>query len=231
MKAAICWVVLAFWLGACQALQGVDVPATLQAQNDAFATEAAGIVRTAGVERTQVLETAFAAETQVARANNVNQQLLATVQMVMPPTPAVVPGIAPDNSTGGEMMMDTADVGFTSALPGIMQFVDTGTTSGIRRSDGCADGYQTEFSRNTPQIYVVSRALTISAGTVMSVDWSYEGQIVLQDTWTVDANAENYCVWYFITPNDVALTPGNWSARLYANGQSIDPIISFRVVE
>ncbi len=202
------WTMILLALAACQTLQAPDVPATLQAQDAAYATAVIALQRTADAKRTQVNNTALSAATQVAAIHS------------------VVPGIAPETSNAVPQNSDTEIAGGI----GGMAFVETGTTASKRESDGCKGYDQTEFAASTPRIYVITRALHLAAGTLMAVEWLYEGQPVAQGSWTSPGDEQNFCVWFYITPDVVAFTPGQWSVQIYANGEAVVPPISFVIV-
>jgi hypothetical protein len=197
-------------LAACQTLQAPDVPATLQAQDAAYGTAVIALQRTADANRTQVNNTALSAATQVAAIHSVNVQLLATVEAGNPPTSAVVPGIAPETSNAVPQNSDAVIAGGI----GGMAFVETGTTASKRESDGCKAYDQTEFAASTPRIYVITRALHLAAGTLMAVEWLSEGQPVAQGSWTSPSDEQNFCVWFYITPDEVALHLVNGRSNL-----------------
>lgn len=233
---------LLIWLAGCQ---GVDTPATLIAQNNSYATEVVTINQTLVARRTEVVATAQVAETQVAQIEAVNRQWLNLLMAGVTPTPGVVAGVAPPEAYSGTAIaggfseqyvganqVDTIDDPQRPATDGSMtaapsQFVDIGTALYVRESDGCIDAPQNVFTPDTTRIYLGARALTITTGTVMQVDWSLEGQVVWQDSWTVPQDQTNFCLWFYLGPEYTALTPGNWSAQLYADGIAISPAAAF----
>src|ERR1700709_2023903 len=77
-------------VSACSALTPENPAATLQAQRQGFVDEATSIAQAAQVQGTQVQGTAVAAQTYVAQMDGRNQQLLATMAVVYPPTQAIV---------------------------------------------------------------------------------------------------------------------------------------------
>lgn len=211
-------------LSACQALRGADMPATLQAEAGAYLAEATAIAQTSQAQQQRLAVTAAAAETRIAEMSSVNQQLLATARVMIPPTPGRTAGSAPELAGSPLPDMMSAGVG-----TGQQTFTNTGVAGSIRASDGCATGLQTEFPAGTNRIYVTTHAVSIRAGTVMSVEWRYEGQVVYSDNWTVEQDAAGFCLWYFITPEDVPFQAGNWSVQLGADGVMIEPDVMFTI--
>lgn len=199
--------------GACQVLSTQDVPATLQAQNAGYVVEATGIAESLTKREIDLLVTAQAASARVAEISNVNRQLAATAQVVIPPTPVRQISAAP----GAEG---------TPGSSGNIQFIDTGVTSNKRESDGCADGFQTEFSSDISRIYVITRAVNVTAGTVVSVEWMNSSQMLGEGSYTVTENQVNFCIWF---PFDGPLAPGEWTVQVSVNGQPIQPTIVFTV--
>lgn len=216
--------VLLLVLSACQAFRGPDVQATLQAEGAAYVAEATAIAQTAQAQATFIQATVDAAGTQIAETNSINQQLLATARVLIPPTPQRIVGNAPDAS--GVAMPDMA-----GESGGTTGFANTGVTASIREADGCPNGFQNQFSTSAERIYVTTQASSIRAGTVMGVEWRFEGQVVYSDDWTVSQDSTNFCLWYFVTPDDVPFQAGNWSVQLFADGGAIEPSVSFEMME
>ncbi len=214
-------------MSACQAFSSDDVPATLQAENVAHATEVAAIENTTEARRTQVEATVIAVETYVADVNNVNRQLVATLRAGNTPTVAVVPGAAPEVADTASMSGD--DSAFPMSNDGSTQFVQVATAASVRGN--CADELQSQFSQNAEYIYITARGLNIRQGMIIEVEWRYETQSVYQENWTIPVDSDDYCLWFFISPAEVAFTPGNWTVQLYAEGQPISPAVSFVISE
>ena len=219
MRSRIPVITLLFLLTGCQALRGPDMQATLQAQGMAYVAEATVIAQTAAARQNQIQATVDAAGTQVAETNSVNQQLLATARVLIPPTPAREIGSAPEVA-GSPMPLS----GSNSET---MTFTNTVVTASINEADGCPNGLQNQFLQNADRIYVTTRASSIRAGTVMGVEWRDENQVVFSDNWTISRDATDFCIWYYITPDDVEFRPGRWSVQLSADGAVIEPAVSF----
>jgi hypothetical protein len=202
---------------ACQVFRSADVPATLQAQNAAYIAEATALAQTHDAAAAQVLTTAQVAETYVAREESINQVLVVTVRAGDPPTVGRNVG----NAAGAA---GTPEAGETA-------FVDIQMAASVRESDSCANSIQTQFPGDTQEIYATARALNIRAGTQLSVEWRYEGQVVWQESWTVPVDSDSFCLWFNLDPLVVALSPGNWSASLYADGVNIGSPIPFSILD
>lgn len=200
-------------LGACQAFTRPDVPATLRAENVNYVLEATSIYVTAQAENSRLEVTAVAAAATIARIDNINQQLMATARAVIPPTAQIAgAGIsAPTMSSSGESEG--------------MQFVEVGTASSVRDSDGCANGLQSQFTLDAGPIYITARALNIRSGTLMGVEWRYAGSVAHQENFVVPVDDDNYCIWF----NLEAFSAGNWTVRLYENEVPIEPEVTFTV--
>ena len=207
--------VLALSLAACQTFTASQAPATLQAERESLLAEVSTLNAVATADAASVQMTASAAQTAAAEINSINQQLLATARAAILPTLPRVVGNAPE----------VTDLGTPSAFT--LEFLNTGTAASVRASDGCADSLQNQFPQNTTRIYVTTRAVNIAAGTVMGVEWRYEGQVVLQETWTVPQDSADFCLWFYIEPSDVPFRPGRWSVRLTANGTPVEPEVTF----
>jgi hypothetical protein len=204
------------FLSACQVFNRPDTQSTLSSQNATFVAEATSIPQTAQVESTQLYETVVAGEATITQGSSINLQLMATARVLIPPTPARV-------GTGGGV------VGTSTSNTGVLQFVETHTASVIRETDGCAADSQAQFSPESPRIYAASRALNVRAGTQMSVEWYYEGQMVWPESFTVSQDDDDFCLWFYIDPQTVSFSPGNWTVRLYADGTAVQPDMTFTI--
>lgn len=229
-------------LSACSVFQPPDNSGTVVAQNNAVVLEATAIRGTAEANRTRVARTAVYAETHVMEQNSINEQLLLTAQFGNPPTRQMIVvnagtpigtippprEFAPPTSESGSGSTPIPVVGATppSAADPSGQFVDTVTTSQIRNEDGCPNGAQSQFGMDTQQIYVVTRAVQVSAGTEMAVEWRLDGQTVDSNSYTVPNDESDFCIYFYID----SFSPGNWTVQLSANGTPITPAPSFTVV-
>lgn len=230
--------IAALLIGACSALSGDNPAATLQAEREGYVVEATSIAQAAQVQATQVLETAVAAQTYVAQMEGRNQQLLATLYVVLPPTQQIVnssgvvtPGLLATQSPGGFVPdvtqsagSDTNSTGGSGAASlGDMQFTQVGTASSVRDSDGCAVSLENTFPANIQRIYITTRGLNVKQGTQMHVEWDYEGQSTHTEDWTVPNDDNDFCLWFYIEPTADQFASGSWSVSLSANGVPVDP--------
>ena len=195
--------------------RGADVPATLRAENEAYIAEATAIAQTQQARAGEVLAMAQSTATYVAEMGSINQQLAATVRAGSTPTVA--------RAVGEAQQVD--------GTPRSVQFVEVQTASSVRASDSCADVVQTQFTPDTPRIYITARAFNISGGTRMDVEWRHEDQVVWQESWTIPADSGNFCLWFYIDPSMVAFTPGRWTVQLFADGQPAGAAAPFSILE
>lgn len=231
---------LALLASACSSLTPDDPAATLQVQRAALIAEATSIAQSGQAQSTQVAGTVEAARTYVALLEGRNRQLVATMQVAFPPTQAVVDNAGPSTpgmmetpaplgsmnnsgNTGDSMDSMDAPTQAPDASLGAVQFTQVGTASTVRDSDGCAESLSNSFPANIQRIYITARALNIQQGTEMRVEWLYQGQSTYSESFTVQNDDNDFCLWFFIEPTEAVLSPGNWSVKLYANNQSIDP--------
>jgi hypothetical protein len=236
-RIALCGLMIC--LGACNAFGSVDTRATMQAEQTAYVEESTQISGMLNARGTEVVATARAAQTYVANAEGINRQLAVTLRAVNPPTQQVVdtsgqvtPGMI---ANPGDLVAATAipvatTSGTTSAVSDVNQLTEVQTAAGVRDADGCANSTQIQFSTGATSIYLTGRILNATAGTIVSAEWLYEGQVVLQSQgFTINQNEPDFCVWFYIEPTDVAFSPGNWSARFLINGGAVEPSASFTI--
>ena len=226
---------LSLVVSACGGLNADNPAATMQAERVGFVTEATSIAQAGEAQSTQVSGTVVAAQTYTALMEGRNEQLLATLQIAVPPTQALVansqpgtPGMNPTPAPVGSLIETTAESGSTdgagSGAPlGDAQFTQVDTASSIRDSDGCAAELTRAFPADASIIYITTRALNVKGGTQMRVEWFYNGEVTYTEEYTVPSDDDDFCMWFSLVPNDTALSSGNWSVKLYANGQSVDP--------
>lgn len=221
---------------------------------DEYIAEATTIAQAFGGQATMVAQTAVAAQEYLARIENVNAQLAATLRAAVPPTQqavqqegAVTPGmiatfnpaITPGFALAGAAAPPASGIGTpaggisptsAAAIDGT-RYVNVGMASSVRDADGCEDGLQNTFvAATTSRIYLTTRALSIRAGTTISANWLREGQIVFASSgFTVAEDDDDYCIWFYIEPADVPFTAGAWSAQFYANRQAIEPAAAFTI--
>lgn len=220
-----------FLAGACSSITPDDPAATLQAQRAGFIAEATSIAQSAQAQGTQVVETVVAAETYTALMEGRNEQLIATMQIAYPPTQALVvnegastPGsIATPIAMGSDPQATPASGEAPSTSLSSGQFTQVGTASSVRSSDGCADTLTTSFPAGTGLVYITARGINVSAGTQMSVEWYYQGELAHSEGYTIPTDDDDFCTWFSLVAKDTSLSSGNWSVRLFANNQPLDP--------
>lgn len=215
------WWAVALLLGACGLLGGEDTAATYEYELVAFATEAAGLEGTMAAGRERVEATAVAAETAVAGINAVNVLLLGTVQAVEPPTPAVVRGDSSALLEGGVEGLWYINL---PQAEGGMQIVRVNTASSVTEQ-GCTEVSQNVFAASLfPRVYLVLVMENIPQGTVVGVDWEYEGQLMQRASWTSPNFRATDCVSFFIDQVSVSFRAGSWTATLSINNEVIVPV-------
>lgn len=205
-------------MSGCQAFNGSNVQGTLQAQSTLYKLEETAIAQSASAQRTEVVATAYAAETHVADVASVNLQLLATVRVAETPVLREV---------AGSLVLGTPE----AAGEGRRWFVKTGVASRVRESDGCVDeaDVRIRFSTNEDRIYATVRAFNIEAGTPLSVTWSYNNEIVWQESFNVSYSADQICLWFYIDPATVEFKPGSWTVALFADGFQLEAPMAFSI--
>ncbi len=226
----------------CRVFTAPDVPATLQAQNTAYVEEATQLAADFQTQQVAVRASAQAGVVTVAAMDSINRQLALTARAIVPNTPERQIGIAP----GAEAFSATQAPSDLSAIvaatppPGgavvpttvvDSPFIDTGVSQGVRETDGCADQFVTQFAPTASRVYVNTRARRVSAGTLMAAEWSFAGQLVAQDSFTISEDATDFCIWFFLDAARVPFTPGQWSVTLTANGSPVGPAVAFTISE
>ena len=184
---------------------GDDVQATLDSSERDLSTDAASIASTSLVDRTQAAETVVAGSTAVAQILNVNRQLHATLAAGSTPTAPVVQG--------------QANTGDMSAAEDSREIVLTGVTASVHPDTGCVVGARTDFTSPVEQLYVTMQSFNVQAGTLLYVEWFYEGTIRVRQSWSVDITSVERCLWFEIDATDTTFTSGEWSVLIYVGEQ------------
>lgn len=224
---AILGVMLLCLLGACQAFDASDDKGTLEAQSIMYNTQTVVIQTDSFTARTQVAQTIEARETQVAEVDNVNNQLLTTLRAVITPTVAVVQGAAANSVTSPNISSTQEFL----IVQGNLQFVLTGLSTTVSVNDGCVINPRTSFGTSESRIYATVQAYNILAQTLMQVEWFKEDELVYSDSWRVDNNYDQICIWFYIPSSDVNFTQGRWSAQFMANGTTVQQPMTFTFTE
>lgn len=200
----------------CQALGGPNVPATLQAENLGYIAEATSIAQSFNRDAQRVEVTSAAVLTEVADMQRANAELLVTVRAGETPLPQ------------REVLMDSVPIQLEA---GQRWFVKIGTATSIRESDSCITQPQIIFQHGVSRIYAGVRAYNIEAGVRMSASWSHEGEVVFEEAWDLNRGSSNICMWFALDSSQVALTPGAWAVRLFADGFQLEEAMTFTIIE
>jgi hypothetical protein len=220
-------IIAAIVISACGVLNPTDTEGTLEAANADLETRSVDVIVTAQANRTYVQMTAAAGETRIAEESNINNQVLATVSAGSTPTLSIVPGDAGPGSGAASGDVDSMDD--MASVGGEQSFLVTGTSATVNDADGCITNPTTAFSTSTSRIYATVRGLNMTAGTQMTAQWTFGGQPVWNDSWTVDADYADLCIWFYLIPDYVPFSPGSWSVQLFANGSAIGTPMAFTI--
>jgi hypothetical protein len=214
--------VLSVSLAACQSIAGDNVPATLEYELTAYATQAVSLRQSAQLQRTEIASTVDASLTQVAQYRAYNAELVVTVRAGQVPTPERLIA-APDGGTIPLEMLNTSD--------GVMRFMQVGTAGYVDPNTRCFDSHQTFFRVGQfNSVYLTALGVNVQSGTRLQVNWIYNGDLVHQSAWVAPQFFERTCVAIELTSNQVIFAQGDWSATLFVNGEPINPS-AFTILE
>ncbi|MEQ8677476.1 MAG: hypothetical protein RLP44_14255 [Aggregatilineales bacterium] len=225
MKRIFCLPLLLLIAG-CGALDRTDAVGTLNADTTIYETQVSQIALDGLSNQTQVAQTVVAAETEVASQSQINRDLLQMVSAGSTPTITISRLNSAQSNVGqtGSANPQVTTVPFNSDQ---QSFVVTGTSTSVDPSDGCMLNARTTFDIDEDQVYMTARALNLAEGTLMAVEWMRDGTMVWQDTWLVDDNYADICVWFFLIPSYVPFTAGTWSAQFFADNAPIGNAVQF----
>lgn len=206
-------------LAGCQAFSGGDSFGTIDAELTMIRSESESIRASATAERSMAIETVAAASTRVAQLSLRNAALGATLRANFTGTPevrAVVVSIEDMGNSMGDDMMD--DLAQPVAFAQDMLVNDLATAAGTDSSSGCSSGALSQFSPSAERIYLTARVTALQEGTVFSVDWLRQYEVLYSLSWTAEASKSFECIWFYVTASDFAFTPGAYQATMYVDG-------------
>ncbi len=184
-----------------------------------YAAESDMIRAAATAENNMALETVAAASTRVAELSVVNAALGATLRANYTDTPeveAVVVSAADMASPLEDDMMDDPEADQPAA--GQMEVSDLSSAAGLDSNSGCSSGTVRQFSPQVPEIYVTARVTELRAGAVFQVSWFRGDAMVAETNWQATYSKSFECIWFYVSPEDFAFTPGSYSATLTVDG-------------
>ncbi|PJF24906.1 MAG: hypothetical protein CUN53_15465, partial [Phototrophicales bacterium] len=88
-------------------------------------------------------------------------------------------------------------------------------------ADDCAVNPTTNFSSAASRIYVSARAFNLSPANTVTSRWFYAGMQRVSYDWSPSSRVNDACIWFYITPEAVAFSPGAWSVDLLIDGSLI----------
>ncbi|MFZ4826048.1 MAG: hypothetical protein ACOYLB_01710 [Phototrophicaceae bacterium] len=240
-------------MGACGSIVGpTAMESTLQAQNFDLSTQLALVRSTATVEMARMLVTVEVLSTESRELNAQRDRLVATlqgrgtdvgfIQSTLPDGQGLPEGISADLLLSGLTPLPaTTQLGATTLTgnitptpavtptpPILTRLLEPTLSNGVNSND-CASTSLTSFSADTPEIYIVARALDLKAGSVVTARWTYEGAVRGQYDIPFDFDVSNACIWAYIDQSDFEFTPGNWTVALDVDGYNLVAALPFSI--
>jgi hypothetical protein len=210
-----------FALSACQGVTADETNLQLQSELDAYGTEGAVLRQEIQLNQTEIVATVAASGTDAAAYASYNRILAPTVGVVQPGTPTRIPAEEVIQALGveaqGPMPVEMFDIS-----DGQTRFVQLGTAGQID-NENCFISHQSFFQSSSNVIYMTGLGLNVFAGTSLRVEWRFGGELVHTSTWSAPQSVDGQCVALAMRPSNAALTPGNWTATMFVNGEPIDP--------
>lgn len=217
-----------------------SVEQTLEAENSALGTQISDLRQTATADTDRMLITVEHAQTEVRGVQNQGTAAAATLVAsgadpnvlnalqaapgALPPTPrpeapAVVnPPVSTEEAAVPQSITPTG-----LALPVLSNIV---MAEGVGSND-CALRPVSQFTTNSPAIYVVAVASNITPGTKITSRWQFSR--VLTFDFVPDFFIAQACVWFFVDQTDIVFTPGTYSVSLEINDQPTGQTATFTI--
>jgi len=176
--------------------------------------------------------------TQIVRLEVQNQALEATLEaaasgniQAVPSTPQPAPAAAQPGQTvqpgaGSTPLFPNAitpTVPVPTPIPASSAIYNSATTAmAVNNSDGCAADNTTTFTTAEDEVYIVVEVQNVPAGITFYSRWTTPDALTFDTvSYTPDQPFDSICIWFFITPQDLAFITGEWTVELIANEQSV----------
>ena len=225
---------------------------TLAAVREMHSTQLVNLQTTATVERERLQVTVEYVYTRIARAEARQGEMISTLQergidtsslpeaVTLPASPTNE-GIPALNATAGPPPSTPTPViivtPFSTATatpfptlangePLRLQDIVMATEVG---ADDCAVGVTNQFRADATRIYVVARAVGVTAGMVITSHWQREGAELRSFDYAPDFDIADACIWFFAEPVDFPFEPGNYTVWLALDGAPASPPIPFTI--
>ena len=169
------------------------------------------------IEQTRVSQTMAAIEAQVDSESSVNEQILLTVAAGSTPTPPLVAGQAPANNVASLDADGGAQENMDFMLATGRFFLLTGVTENVDPTTDCAVNAANNFDRPVERLYATLQAINIESGTLLSAEWTANGELVVRDDWIVPFDSNDACLWFSIDGSDTDFPAGSWTVTLFAD--------------
>jgi hypothetical protein len=196
------------------ACQPADEGVAIEDELIAYGTEVATLRDGLSNDQTQAAATVEFAGTEAAAFERYNSELVVTVRAGNP------------NPTSVRRVVQNQGAGLSAEMfdlqGGDMRVLQIGAAAEIDASR-CFRSHVEFFQPGTGVIYQTARLINVQPGTNLRVEWAYNGEIVHQRTWTAPEYRESQCVALEMRSENVTLSPGDWTATLYVNGEARDP--------
>ncbi len=229
---------------------GPDV-LTQVADHQAVGTQLAGLRQTSTYEMDRLLVTQEAAQTAVREIELQNTRTAVTMialgttfidaQLITPAPPVtgldtgagdaplvITPGGVAQGGPSGSVPQAQATAPaptLDASLPSLTNIV----TSESVGADDCAAAPTNSFASTTAGVYVVATAFNLGAQNTITYRWQRDGIEVWVDTWSPRGETNGQCIWYYLTPGQVELAPGNWSIDILIDGAMIGAPVTFTI--
>ncbi|MCA9909030.1 MAG: hypothetical protein KC519_10320, partial [Anaerolineae bacterium] len=141
---------------------------------------------------------------------------------------AVTPGGVAQGGANGEVPQAQATAPAATIDPTIASLSNVVTSESVG-ADDCAVSPSTNFSSATAGVYVVATAFNLGPQNTITYRWLRDGAEVWVDSWSPRGETNGQCIWYYLTPAQVELAPGNWSIDISIDGAMIGTPASFTI--
>lgn len=241
-------------LSACNFFTPPGVQETLSADHAARGTQVADLRLTATYETDRLMVTQEAIQTAVRDVELQSTRTSATLVALgtavidtsaitpagdaaiaaapQPTVLAITPGsVAASSGAGGALQPTPVAAAATQAAPAdpnAPSLTNIVTTEQIG-ADNCAAAPSSSFTAATGGVYIVATAFNLTPNNTITYRWQRDNIEVFVAAWSPSGNTNGECIWYYVTPAEVAFDAGAWSIEVLIDGVSVGAPIPFTV--
>lgn len=238
MRRFIVIVMLGWLLTACGGTSGNQQ--TLEAENAVQGTQFAHVVASATVERDRLEITVEFVNRELDRAEDRQLSIISTLEERG--VPIVLPGISVATPTlrfTPTPAIDSSSIDVAVTPPNTVDVTPSATIEFVGLTDiimstgvenDCPINNTTQFTPNTPEIYITAVAQNLPAGTTIRSRWMHNNEELAVYSFVPDFAITGECIWFFVDSTDFEFVNGVYTVMLELNNTLVGEV-TFTIVD